>query len=558
MFKQEVMRKNRKREQKSVREVKIFQKTALAAFLIMIAVIAEVNITFMLGFSMGLHCAIVPLTLLLLYSSFKDTRLFAGCVICIALLSLWAAVCAGFFDVSYDAMYYHKEAIIALKEGWNPVYQSSLEADEFASYANLHLWLDNYPKGIWILSAVIYKVTEVLETAKAVNILFMIGLFALSADVFINVFKMKKTPSLIFSLLMILNPVFIDQLLTSYNDIAVGILVIMSALLGIKIYSDNADMSDYILLFCVVCMSPLVKFTAPVLVGAPLVCFGIEALIKKIKIKRAVISIALAAVIGIFFLGMNPYVVHIIKGQNIVYPILGEGKTEVITDNMPKGMEDKNCIEKLAIANFSKVSNSIQDGYSFKIPFSVSEKELAYLSNSDIRIGGFGVWFGPIFIIAVILALIGRIRGIKLNGGIFVTIISFILLALFFPESWWARYSSYTYYIPLLLILNIYNSTMPKPLTVIVSIMIAANSAITLGCVINEGNRITDYMDMMLRDIKSKNTPVILRVNSFPSHVKLFEEYGIPYTISHKSLDPNKEIVFYDNTKFMWDGIVKN
>lgn len=59
-----------------------------------------------------------------------------------------------------------------------------------------------------------------------------------------------------------------------------------------------------------------------------------------------------------------------------------------------------------------------------------------------------------------------------------------------------------------------------------------------------------DIVNEKLAEIKAENKPVIVRVNDFPSHVKLFSEYGIDFEVQHHELS-NPQI-FYRSTKYQF------
>ncbi len=162
------------------------EKAALGGMLILSTVILTAVLGFFVGVPIGIYTLLVPLAILLLVAFFRDRTLFWAVLSEIGLAVLWAVLCALIYDSSFDGMYYHKQAVITLKEGWNPVYESCLTENQFSSYLDIALWLDNYPKGLWSFSAAVYALTNLIETAKVVNLFFVICVFALGYDVMRN------------------------------------------------------------------------------------------------------------------------------------------------------------------------------------------------------------------------------------------------------------------------------------------------------------------------------------------------------------------------------------
>lgn len=534
------------------KNISAFEKNALACFLLLVSVIAAAVLGLVFHIPIGAHTFIVAVLITSGVLFFCDRSLLRLFLLNICILALWCVVCSFIFDWSYDGMYYHKEAVIDLKEGWNPFYQSSLDATVYATYPDMDLWLDNYPKGLWLFSAVIYSITNLLETAKAVNILFLIPVFSVACDVMKSVFHMSGKKSVAYGLLFAINPVFICQLFTSYNDLAVGAIVIITALLCMKIISEKANHYTYVLLAAVLAVSCTVKFTAPALAGIVLLVYGIWYAFKSRKEPKRLIkpvAVVLAAfTAGVCLLGFDPYIKHMINHQNLVYPVLGEGAYDIMNTNPPKGFDDKNAAEKLFVSVFSETNNLPEVAPKLKIPFSIHRFEWIHLSNADIRVGGFGVLFSGIFILSFIIFLIALCHNKKIHGETAAALIAIILLLLFFPESWWARYASYTYYIPVLFLVEAAVGNKTKILRILAGCLIALNSLFFAVCVLKTGIEVTDQLQDKLREIQSHQKTVIVRVNDFPTHRKLFEEYGIDYEVSHVSLDD--PMIFYRNTKY--------
>src|SRR5262249_4085747 len=66
-----------------------------------------------------------------------------------------------FIDRSWDGNWYHKRAIIALADGWNPVYQ-------ILGIENLP-WPDVYWKSTWVLGGLAYETIPLMNIVAFVN-----------------------------------------------------------------------------------------------------------------------------------------------------------------------------------------------------------------------------------------------------------------------------------------------------------------------------------------------------------------------------------------------------
>lgn len=533
------------------------EKAALGGMLILGTVILTAVLGFFVGIPIGIYTLLVPLAVLLLVAFFRDRTLFWAVLAEIGFAVLWAVLCAFIYDSSFDGMYYHKQAVITLKEGWNPVYGSCLTENQFSNYLDIALWLDNYPKGLWSFSAAVYALTNLIETAKVVNLFFVICVFALGYDVMRTVFRSSRKKSFAFALLFSINPVFIQQIFTFYNDLAVGAVVVMAALLGVKIYEDCATGRTYLLLFITVAVSCTIKFTAPVLVGLVLLVFGVSYALKCRKrlssIRRPVVVVLAAFLAGVLVLGFNPYIVHLIQGKHVIHPVMGAEKYDIMNTNPPEAFAGKSGAEQLFMSLFSKTENDMNQPLSLKIPFTVTSDELEDAGSADVRIGGFGVLFGGVLCVSVLLALIAAIYKTRMKGSLAIMLAAFVGLALFFPESWWARYASYVYYIPVLLLLYATNLKKIKWLNALLYAAVVANSCIVLWCMLSMRIEITQGITSKLDDIKADGRSIVVRFNDFPSQIAWFEEHGIQFEVSHS--DIGDAIPFYGTTKYKFvDG----
>ena len=132
-----------------------FEKCALGALLIFLTVVVSAMLWYAFGVSITFLTPFSALFPLLAVTLVKDRKLFLGILINLVFLGLFMWACNYMFDSSYDGMHYHKQAVIMLKEGWNPLYEASTDFDIHASFPNMQPWIEDYPKGMWIFSAVL-------------------------------------------------------------------------------------------------------------------------------------------------------------------------------------------------------------------------------------------------------------------------------------------------------------------------------------------------------------------------------------------------------------------
>ena len=115
----------------------------------------------------------------------QNSVFYIASVLITILLAIISTYCVGkTFDTSADGCFYHKPAIGLIKEGWNPVYESSedfcKDNDTEIENSGQFLWIDHYPKVTWNFAASIYSVTNNIETGKVLIVLLAISLASIT------------------------------------------------------------------------------------------------------------------------------------------------------------------------------------------------------------------------------------------------------------------------------------------------------------------------------------------------------------------------------------------
>ena len=156
---------------------------------------------------------------------FTPSRNMLHSAVCISMtaiqLCLLSFVLNFFDDYSFDGNFYHQEIICYITEGWNP--WSLLVPGEYHSP-----WAMHYPKGMEIILACIVKTTGYIETGKIINFMLAIGTGSLLYDFLCKVFPTLKNKRIAaITVIAMLNPVCVSQMLTYYVDFAVYCIAII-------------------------------------------------------------------------------------------------------------------------------------------------------------------------------------------------------------------------------------------------------------------------------------------------------------------------------------------
>ena len=412
-------------------------------------------------------------------------------------------------DFTFDGNTYHKATIGLLKEGWNPLYETAAEFDNgrenkiyienSSSELWTELWTDCYARATHVYQANAYALTNNIESGKSINTLSIIALFLIIFSYLALRFKKIVFP-FIFALCCITYSVVSAQYLTVYIDFFVYIylLLLLFSFFVIEFRRNEKELNFGLLIYSLALLMLInIKFNSFAYAG--IFCLGyyfyyIYKLIKKREkeqkffVKFTTIS-AINVIVGVFIIGLSVYPKNFIEYGNPFYPLYGENKVDIITENQPAEFENLPAIEKYTRAMFSKTENMAKASgreTEYKIPFAVSKDEMNYIRMSDTRISGNGVLFSGIFIISLILLILTSIKMYHYNKKIFIMAsiplaITFLMIFLL-SESWWARYFPQTYFIVLIVIFYLYllKGKFYKVLLVVLFILVLANNGITL------------------------------------------------------------------------------
>lgn len=412
-------------------------------------------------------------------------------------------------DFTFDGNTYHKATIGLLKEGWNPLYETAAEFDNgrenkiyienSSSELWTELWTDCYARATHVYQANAYALTNNIESGKSINTLSIIALFLIIFSYLALRFKKIVFP-FIFALCCITYSVVSAQYLTVYIDFFVYIylLLLLFSFFVIEFRRNEKELNFGLLIYSLALLMLInIKFNSFAYAG--IFCLGyyfyyIYKLIKKREkeqkffVKFTTIS-AINVIVGVFIIGLSVYPKNFIEYGNPFYPLYGENKVDIITENQPAEFENLPAIEKYTRAMFSKTENMAKASgreTEYKIPFAVSKDEMNYIRMTDTRISGNGILFSGIFIISLILLILTSIKMYHYNKKIFIMAsiplaITFLMIFLL-SESWWARYFPQTYFIVLIVIFYLYllKGKFYKVLLVVLFILVLANNGITL------------------------------------------------------------------------------
>lgn len=400
-----------------------------------------------------------------------------------SLLILLAA--AFIYDVGWDGITYHSEAILGLLHGVNPIY---------ATFdGNFSLFTNHYPKTEWYFAAALGGALHRFQLGKSYDLFLILACFIYSWRFFRGL-RLDRSASLLLAAGTALSPIAASQILSFYVDGA------MASLMSMLILSCLAQLGcptwlDRIVLAASAAATFTTKFT-----GAAYVCVSLFLLLAALLLYplgsgwrekfgriRPLLAAAALFVLATLLLGYSPYVTNVLEGHSPGYPASGSDKIPVIAGDTQGPREfflpNRNRFENFVVS-FLSTSSEAQGSQSpvLKIPLTVRRSEIAASVNPDVRTAGWGIFFSGVFLTSVALYLFAR--GWERHPEIVLLGVLLVLATTFTnPYAYWARLVPQIAMLPVLLLIPCFATTSRpvKLLAKTIGVLLLLNSMLLAG-----------------------------------------------------------------------------
>lgn len=491
----------------------------------------------------------------------KRSIFLKSALLSLATIIVSILIALSFYDLSYDGQTYHMETISLLKNGWNPFSNLLVEKN------HLYLYINHYPKGLEIPQSTIYSLIGRIESAKATNIILLTATFCLSLAFLLNLNKLSTTKCILLSLFAVLNPITVNQLISTYVDGSMALLFLtflITALFVIK----KPSLENLFLLGSIIIIAANLKFNSLVYIvifAFAFICWVVFTK-KKTLVRRALYTIILSGSFAVFIVGFFPYVKNTVDFNHPFYPLMGSEKVDIISYNIPNTLEQKGAFGRFFTSFFSHTDNMMNDhdrGAELKIPFTFNKVDILSAGKVDTRIAGFGPLFSGIFIVSLVLfiAFLVKFKKRHLLKGLFYIIIVLIFSVVIMPDSWWARYIPQLWFIPIIILLAI-ELYVNKPTKAfkfcksLIYIAIIVNISFTFVG-IGWNFMMTRLVDYQLEILKASEMPVKVKWGVCSTNYIRFQENNISYIETDIGFDDNvQKIVRSNNSIFLIDSTV--
>jgi hypothetical protein len=411
----------------------------------------------------------------------------------IALLFAALLISALTVDSGYDGWSYHQPGVIALSHGWNPIAQPVF-ANWWAPFGRSigypangpaidNLWTSVYPKAFWILGAQAVAWGLPLDSGKYPGLL-LIYVAALTA---LRALRLRGVPNAwayALSSLAALNPICIVQATTFYIDGALGscLAILIFSLIS---YDLTQSRRDLVLALCAVLIACNLKYTGPVYTALIALPFTVWWLRKRRWAARELQICAIAALV-LLASSVNPYFTNLKQYGSPIYPM---GAWDLEENQMSAGFLDESSLTRLMISlSFSNLADRptadpASDERNFSSP--LQSRGLAefkkFGSTADLRIGGFGPFFGLTLLLSLFAAALLTRAPVSVTGFALVAL-GTLLSILVNPHMWWARFVPQMWLLPVLVAAAAVagRSRMARTLALVMALLMGVTSLIAV------------------------------------------------------------------------------
>jgi hypothetical protein len=244
---------------------------------------------------------------------------------------------------------------------------------------------------------------------------------------------------------------------------------------------------------------------------------------------KVVIAGSLSLVLGVGFIGYNPYITNTMYKGHPLYPAAGANKMDLVSFQTPKNFIGKNRLEKLLLSTFSEPSQ-MGDASKLKLPFTIKRKWV--FANTDVRVAGFGPLFSGGIVLSLIVCLVSLRREVSKTLMTLFLVSLLMLSVLINPEAWWARYVPQLWMLPIVFsILGL--SLNNRSLNFIgygIIVVLVANIFVISSVYLFNNYKQTQAIEQQLRNISSNNQTLYVNFyRDFRSNRIRFLEWGIKY-----------------------------
>jgi len=387
----------------------------------------------------------------------------------IVIVWAWSLCCSYLYGLNWDGMLIHKEFVMALEDGWNPTqdpfYQDPVgECDWEKELSRRKIqWAGCNVRFGYVFQAVLGSAMGSTEAGKATNLVFLLLIFS-AAWHFLSRWGLRGKKLWFLSMLVALNPVWILQSISFWEDAQFAALSSAIVLLGIQLVRGGTKL-DYVAWVMCLFLTMGAKRSGLAFAGLSICMLFLIHLVRKPDLRRvfkygglALFLIGLVFISGSFLgvwktSGLLPYKFEQLLSANKMEHLF----SETTIARVPKLSELSGPSQFLA-ATLSEGTMVVED-IDIKFPFSITKREFSVYTHIFAApwFGGFGPWYGACLVLSLVSFVFSFFSFQKESRTGFFAVgywLIFMVAILFFMPAYFPRWVPFMWLFPVLLHLS--------------------------------------------------------------------------------------------------------
>lgn len=527
----------------------------------------------------------------------------------VGILVICLSFARSFVDLSYDGQTYHQSGIIALDQGWNPLYENIFEQKDLNIQNKI--WVSSYPHAANYQALSVYKITQNLEDGKLFNLLLVVAcwLFSFLALRSLRLDSIRhKFISIVISVLIAINPVNLMQIFTFGLDSQFYCLLVCWIACLVMIHAKFWIKLNYWNLFAITVLMVNNKLTSI----AYLIFFATAYLVIVLTLKfrrnitqnlptyrsnsdtqtplnlnlsvdqntpkkqiikskwtnsnfKTPIFVFVSITIATLVFGYQPFVTNWKMHDNPMFPIFSPKQNDLKYDfgeNRPSNWKEAETLPLFAASIFFASNGQFrapQDEANFKIPFTYSQDEINEFIYLGPKTGGFGFLFSAIFIVAFVMLIVYLTKPKSKYKFLLVLILVLLLLScLINPLSSNARYIPQLWLLPIIILIftNLNGSKTGNIISVFLVYLISINSIVIFRHDLNFNLNSTNQINLTLKKLKleANEKPLDINVGTFDGNNYLLKDNNIQTKVSYQKIEQFECEAGFIKTKLLVDS----
>lgn len=449
------------------------------------------------------------------------------------------------YDTSWDGQGYHANGVIALSSGWNPFYEKDLPVQ----FPDAAIFVQAYPKAVWIMQSLIYSSTGYFDSGKVTNAYVIVLAFA-CVFLFLRKLHVSSFLSIVLSLVFVLQPPYIIQIHSFQADLfSYEMTLIAISSLGLLALERNKKRYVFMFIMAVLLLAGS-KFSNLLIAAVLGVIFLLIQLIgyKKLKLNINMLAYTFVTICSILLFLVSPYITNIIYHGHPFYPSnLKEVSLTYRQDNVPQSLQNAHNAELFFYGLFSKSqvkpmgNDDPMNIAELKIPFTFTNEELVQSATIfNNRVGSAGPLYSGIVVLTIVLIFylfVGVQKQYRTQSLIAIVLTGVcVALTLLSPAANMLRYNIqivFIIFIPIIAALLFLKKSFPaRVLTYAAIVLLLVNALLFTAAVLNQRNEEKRVIINQLQGFKDSNKHHTVEAQNFYSNYIRLKEYSLDITVS--------------------------